>query len=158
VLSLKYKIQAETNARPVGKMPSIDGWRALSILMVLFAHSTDKPGFSAWCAAVHFPLLTSILSDGYLGVRFFFVISGFLITYLLILEQAQNNCVSLKKFYIRRGLRILPVYFAFLAVVAVLQLTTNLHQAPITWGGGSDFHGQLFNQRRYFGSSLVALR
>ena len=139
VLSFKHNSQVGTASRPVDKMPSIDGWRALSIIMVLFAHSTDKPGFSAWCAAVHCPFLSSLLSDGYLGVRFFFVISGFLITYLLIREQVQNHTVSLKKFYVRRGLRILPVYFAYLAVVAMLQLVTDLHQGPITWVGDLTF-------------------
>lgn len=119
-----------------GRMPSLDGWRAVSIIMVLAAHSTHTPGFSdAWGIKACFPLLF----DGNLGVRFFFVISGFLITYLLIQEHERNGKVSLWNFYIRRALRILPVYLAYLAVVAVLQCFTDLHQDPITWVGDMTF-------------------
>lgn len=80
-----------------GRLPSVDGWRALSIMMVLAAHSSGKDGFSNVCgwALAHFRLLF----DGNLGVRFFFVISGFLITYLLIQEQERNGRVSLKNLY-----------------------------------------------------------
>jgi peptidoglycan/LPS O-acetylase OafA/YrhL len=75
------------------------------------------------------------LFDGDLGVRCFFVISGFLITYLLLQENNQNGSVSLRKFYIRRALRILPVYFAFLLVVFLLQIFTPFHQPLIVWIG-----------------------
>ena len=119
-----------------GRIPSVDGWRALSILMVLASHSTRMNGFSdTWGVMSVFPLAF----DGNLGVRFFFVISGFLITFLLLREHDQNGKVSLKSFYIRRTLRILPVYVAYLAVVAVLQFFTRLHQAPITWIGDLTF-------------------
>jgi peptidoglycan/LPS O-acetylase OafA/YrhL len=119
-----------------GRLPSVDGWRALSILMVLAAHSMETPGFSSPSGAGTF---FSLLFDGNLGVRFFFVISGFLITYLLIKERDRTGWVSLKNFYIRRALRILPVYVAYLVVVAALQLFTDLHQAPITWIGDLTF-------------------
>lgn len=123
-------------SRLAGRMPSVDGWRALSITMVLAAHSTDLPGFSGVAGvAACFPLFF----DGNLGVRFFFVISGFLITFLLMKEHQRNGKVSLRNFYIRRALRILPVYVAYLAVVAALQVFTKLHQAPITWLGDLTF-------------------
>ena len=51
---------------------------------------------------------------GNLGVSVFFVISGFLITLLLLKEECQYGDISLKNFYIRRACRILPAYFAFL--------------------------------------------
>jgi peptidoglycan/LPS O-acetylase OafA/YrhL len=120
----------------LGRLPSLDGWRALSIIMVLAAHSTEVSGFfDPWGVMTYCPLLF----DGNLGVRFFFVISGFLITYLLIQEHERNGKVSLRNFYIRRALRILPVYLAYLAVVAGLQFFTVLHQAPITWIGDLTF-------------------
>jgi len=104
--------------------------------MVLAAHSTITPGFSAVSAV---PEYVPLFFDAHLGVRFFFVISGFLITYLLIKECQRNGKVSLRGFYIRRALRILPVYLAYLVTVAVLQCFTKLHQAPITWLGDLTF-------------------
>ncbi len=113
----------------------MDGWRAISILMVLASHSEELPGFSGQKLASLFPLAF----DGNLGVRFFFVISGFLITYLLIQEHDRLGEISLRNFYARRALRILPVYLLYLAVVACLQFFTKLHQAPITWIGDLTF-------------------
>lgn len=104
--------------------------------MVLLAHSAETPHLSTMgILAGYFPLFF----DGNLGVRFFFVISGFLITFLLIRECERTGSVSLKNFYIRRALRILPVYLAYLTVVAILQVFTQLHQAPITWIGDLTF-------------------
>ncbi len=124
-------------SRLTGRMPSVDGWRAVSIMMVLAAHAGGtSPYLNTPAMAGRFPL---IFDGGYLGVRFFFVISGFLITYLLIREDERNGKVSLRNFYIRRALRILPVYLAYLAVVAALQFFTELHQAPITWVGDLTF-------------------
>ena len=58
--------------------------------------------------------------SGNLGVRIFFVLSGFLITLLLLRESDKNGRVSLCNFYVRRVFRIFPVYFAYLAVLATL--------------------------------------
>lgn len=118
-------------------LPSIDGWRAISITMVLGAHSAVMPEFGT-----PFSQLVELfppLFDGNLGVRFFFVISGFLITHLLIQERLQTGKVSLENFYVRRCLRILPVYVAYLVVCGILQLTTGLHQSLITWIGNLTF-------------------
>jgi len=96
--------------------------------MVLVAHSTGLAGFpKGWIKT------TCLIFDGHLGVRFFFVISGFLITYLLIREHDQHGLINLKNFYLRRGLRILPVYGAYLLGVVILELVTNLHQTGFTW-------------------------
>src|SRR5207253_8276854 len=98
------------------RFPSLDGWRAISILLVLGTHSTHTAGFPP--AAVSYFLIF----DGDFGVRCFFVISGFLITWLMIKEHDETGRVSLKHFYIRRALRILPVYFAFMSVLWLLHL------------------------------------
>lgn len=116
------------------RLPSLDGWRAVSILMVLGAHCRYTVGFpSAWSV----PFLW--LFDGDLGVRFFFVISGFLITWLMLVENGRYGWVSLKAFYARRALRILPVYFAFLLTVAGLQWWTAFSQSPLAWLGNLTF-------------------
>src|SRR5882672_7119385 len=79
-----------------GRFPSLDGWRAVSIILVLGEHSRQTGGFPK-----SLDPLFKWLFDGDLGVRFFFVISGFLITYLLFREYDQTGSVSLRKFYIR---------------------------------------------------------
>jgi len=81
--------------------PDIDGLRALAVLPVVLFHA-DIPGFSG----------------GFVGVDIFFVISGFLITSLLLTEL-QSGQFSLRRFYIRRARRLFP---ALVAVVAVTLL------------------------------------
>jgi len=61
----------------------------------------------------------SYLGNGDLGVSIFFVISGFLITGLLLKEFEENGYISLRRFYIRRALRILPPFYAFLVAVLI---------------------------------------
>ena len=56
------------------------------------------------------------------GVRVFFVISGFLITMLLLKEEAKTGTISLRNFYIRRVFRIFPAFYAYFAVIAVCSL------------------------------------
>ena len=96
-----------------GRIPSLDGVRAIAILLVLYAHA-DIPGHSAF-------LLAAIKGRcGFLGVQLFFVLSGFLITALMLRERERTGGVSRAGFYLRRALRILPAYAAYLVVVAVL--------------------------------------
>jgi peptidoglycan/LPS O-acetylase OafA/YrhL len=96
-----------------GRIPSLDGVRAVAILLVLYSHA-DIPG--------HSPFVLAAIKGrcGFLGVQMFFVLSGFLITTLLLRERERTGSVSRKGFYLRRALRILPAYAAYLAVVAVL--------------------------------------
>ncbi len=108
------------------RLPSLDGWRAVSILMVIGFHT----GFIAPVSARHW---LTWLFDGGLGVRFFFVISGFLITWLLILEMKRTGHIGLKHFYLRRGLRILPVYCAFLMALFGFQLLSSFNEHGATW-------------------------
>ncbi len=60
------------------------------------------------------PLSPLISYSSALGVVFFFVLSGFLITFLLLKEKEQNNSIAIKKFYLRRALRIWPLYYLIL--------------------------------------------
>ena len=85
--------------------PQLDGLRVVSIAVVLVAHTGDK-----W-----FPSF-----KGALGVVIFFVISGYLITSLLLREEHRNGRVSLKGFYVRRVFRIVPLYLVALACAGVL--------------------------------------
>src|SRR3954467_5480457 len=92
------------------RLPSLDGWRAVAIALVVLSHFEAARGFPA-------PSWWSLAFQGNLGVRMFFVISGLLITYLLLIEADRSGRVSLRAFYMRRALRILPVYFLYLGVV-----------------------------------------
>jgi peptidoglycan/LPS O-acetylase OafA/YrhL len=112
------------------RFPSLNGWRAISILLVLGNHTPVIPGFPP----EHRYFFTTWI-DGNLGVRFFFSISGFLITWLMLAEEAEYKRVSLKNFYIRRSLRIWPVYFAYVAVSLVLQVTGRCSQSADAWRG-----------------------
>jgi peptidoglycan/LPS O-acetylase OafA/YrhL len=90
--------------------PELDGMRALSILLVISIHTTDP----LW-AHLH----------GNVGVTIFFVISGFIITTLLLREADKRGHVRIGAFYARRAFRILPVYYlvllAYIVLVGVLK-------------------------------------
>lgn len=98
------------------RIPCLDGLRALSILLVLLGHLRATRGFPS------LPWVQLFGDVANLGVRCFFVISGFLITHLLLKEARRSGKVSLKAFYIRRIFRIFPAFYTFLGVVAGLTL------------------------------------
>ncbi|MEI7894665.1 MAG: acyltransferase family protein, partial [Myxococcales bacterium] len=90
---------------------NLDGLRGLSILFVLFHHVPHVP-------KEH--VLHVLQANGRYGVSLFFVVSGFLIASLLLMEQKRYGAVSLKNFYIRRSLRLFPLYYAVLGLEALL--------------------------------------
>ncbi|MBV8051888.1 MAG: acyltransferase [Acidobacteriaceae bacterium] len=91
------------------RIPSLDGLRAISILLVLAGH---------WALRHH--QLTFLAVYGNVGVRIFFVISGYLITTLLLREEQKTGRISLRDFYIRRAYRIFPAAVAFLIPALIL--------------------------------------
>jgi len=106
------------------KLPSLDGWRAVSISLLLLGHSVFTPGFPSFAKGFNSQ------GTGILGVRFFFVISGFLITWLLVGEREKTGSINLKHFYARRVLRIFPVNYVYLAVLGLL---TAYRQPASAW-------------------------
>src|SRR5262249_49003975 len=88
-----------TPCSSVRRIPSLEGLRAISILFVLFAHLAGSPGFPVSRHA------GQVIEFGELGVHVFFVISGFLITGLLLQEVERHGRISLGNFYLRRTLR-----------------------------------------------------
>lgn len=103
-----------TPEHDVARIPSLDGFRAISIALVMAYHLAYAPDAPA--ALRHFAEQSH---SGALGVRVFFAISGFLITTLLFGEYERAGGISLRRFYFRRTLRILPPYYVFLAVMMV---------------------------------------
>lgn len=111
------------------RLPCLDGLRCLSVMLVLIAHSRD---------VIHYPAgkldpLVRWIPPGTTGVQVFFVLSGFLITFLLLKEKLKHGDISLKLFYVRRALRILPAYVAFLIVVALIQALGPLEINGKSW-------------------------
>jgi peptidoglycan/LPS O-acetylase OafA/YrhL len=95
-----------------GRIPTLNGFRALAILAVIFHHATIP------LVGAH-PLLR-FTERGSMGVDVFFALSGFLICTLLIKEINKSGRIDLKGFYLRRLFRILPAYYAYLGFVFVL--------------------------------------
>jgi peptidoglycan/LPS O-acetylase OafA/YrhL len=101
------------------RIPSLDGLRAISIFLVLLGHLGGTRSFAR--------IDLGVGDYSRLGVVVFFVISGFLITRLLLSEHKTNGHVSLKLFYARRALRLLPPSYAFVACVSLLWLGGIVH-------------------------------
>jgi peptidoglycan/LPS O-acetylase OafA/YrhL len=139
---------------PMGYHPSLDGLRAVSVIAVILYHA----GFG-WA------------HGGFLGVEVFFVVSGYLITSLLIEEQVNSGRVGLKQFWLRRARRLLPALFSMLvavglwvAVFGTAQQQSDLHRDLLpgifyvaNWGqivGGAQYFGN-FSPLRHLWSLAV---
>lgn len=90
------------------RIPSLNGLRALSILFVLVAHLSGTQNF----ISSH-----TVELYGKFGVRVFFILSGYLITYLLLKERDKTGSISLPNFYLRRAYRIIPASYVFMIVI-----------------------------------------
>ncbi|MEY3641208.1 MAG: hypothetical protein RLZZ199_1013 [Actinomycetota bacterium] len=94
---------AEIRARAVVPyLPGLDGLRAIAVVAVIFYHANHS-----W------------LRGGFLGVEVFFVISGYLITLLLLAESTRNGRINLRDFWLRRARRLLPALWTLLVGVTV---------------------------------------
>lgn len=100
--------------------PHLDALRFFAFFAVFVNHVFNSLGYYNSDSNYKF-IVKTFLSNGDLGVSFFFVLSGFLITYLLLEEKENTGRIDIKKFYIRRILRIWPVYF-FVVGIGLLVL------------------------------------
>ena len=113
--------------QPLGYVPALDGVRAVAIAAVVSVHAFSWRG------------------GGVLGVHVFFVLSGFLITTLLLQEWNSRESISLRHFYFRRALRLFPALAAMLATYTVIQLARGLVLAPDAVKLGAAMEGVLYS-------------
>jgi peptidoglycan/LPS O-acetylase OafA/YrhL len=99
----------------LGYRPALDGLRGVAILAVMATHANIANGWA-----------------GEVGVDIFFVLSGFLITSLLVEEWDRFHSISLRKFYARRGLRLLPALVVMIAVIVTWHWASNRRVASRT--------------------------
>lgn len=100
-------------------MPELDSVRGVAILLVLFLHGFGMFNPASFTGTAR--LFVGAASYGWTGVQLFFVLSGFLITGILLDSKPRPDYY--KRFYIRRAVRILPAYYGMLLVLAVLSRT-----------------------------------
>lgn len=102
-----------------GEVPSLDGLRAISVLIVMLAHS-----------GLHW-----IVPGGF-GVTMFFFVSGFIITTLLIREQGKRGRIDIGSFYLRRALRLYPALLAFVVTIVAVNSATSGMPDKVGIAGG----------------------
>lgn len=117
--------------RNTGRLSSIDTLRFVAVLLVMFAH---------------FPLVGVLARGGWIGVDLFFVLSGFLIGSLLVSELEEHETIDVRRFLVRRGLKIYPIFYLYVATAVASRLLA----------GGSlrlrDVLGDMFFLQNYIGS------
>ncbi|MBX7110622.1 MAG: acetyltransferase [Dehalococcoidia bacterium] len=127
--------------RKLPLLPGLDGLRAFSVAAVLIYHAQ-----ATW------------LPGGFLGVEFFFVISGFLITAQLLIEWRRTGHISLPRFYQRRARRLLPAVYTLLLAVVVVSLiffpdeVTEVREAMLASMAYVTNWYLIFNHQSYFES------
>ena len=108
--------------RRIRHLPFLDGLRAIAVLMVIgvhFPYMTGVPGSKTLWS------FDQAIRGGFIGVDLFFVLSGFLITRILLRQRMQKGRFSFRVFYGRRALRIFPIYYASILFCAAM--------FPMTW-------------------------
>lgn len=123
--------KSDTFAVNASRIPTLDGWRAIAILMVLVDHGFGLTGRTRF-------------DVGGSGVTIFFVLSGLLITHRLLTGYTGRDGIQFTPFYLRRGLRILPVVTLYLLVITVLGY--GFHLFPVTF---PEVIGSLLFSRNY---------
>jgi peptidoglycan/LPS O-acetylase OafA/YrhL len=111
-------LSVATSGSKLGYRPELDGLRGISILLVYIHH-----------------LYMPLAPGGFLGVDIFFVLSGFLITSVLVEEWNRKGSIRLKDFYIRRALRLMPAVFLLILFTGPLALIVDKRTATEIYQG-----------------------
>jgi peptidoglycan/LPS O-acetylase OafA/YrhL len=121
-------VMSDPALKPSAYLLTLDGWRALSIGLVILHHSQIQLN-----VPVIGPLLQSLAHVGEVGVELFFAISGLLICSRLLEEESRAGQISVKSFYIRRFFRILPAAVFYLLVLVILVALRVIQVLPMDW-------------------------
>lgn len=137
------RTQPDGRSVAIAHLPSVDGFRAVACLMVVVHHCFVHAGRYHWPLIEVGPVAfepSRLLSLGYIGVEFFFVVSGFCLSYPLFRSERPANWITYLK---RRVGRIYPPY-----IIAFLLLAWTLAESPdslLHWGFGFFFVGTMVN-------------
>lgn len=117
------------------RIGTLDGLRGIAILLVIAGHVAGNyqpldDNLRRWLVA---------FANAGAGVRLFFVLSGYLITHLLLQELAATGTLSLRDFYRRRTLRIFPAFYVYLLALVLLSLLLPLGVTPATFAAAATF-------------------
>jgi peptidoglycan/LPS O-acetylase OafA/YrhL len=128
-MSSSTVVRSESNTAVeahIKRIPSLDGLRALSITLVFAGHVYMTTGYPS-------NRLTAFLgSFSHFGVQVFFVISGFLISSLLLEEKRSKGFIDLRSFYLRRSFRIFPAAFAYIMFATAIRFVLH-HPFPLKY-------------------------
>jgi peptidoglycan/LPS O-acetylase OafA/YrhL len=117
------------------RIPCLDGLRAIAALGVFFSHS--RRTFSAEQYPI-FDRFIELWPNANLSVRVFFVISGYLITHLLVRELSASNTISISQFYLRRIVRIFPAFYSYIIAICLVSWATNTYVSqPTLWSAAT---------------------
>jgi peptidoglycan/LPS O-acetylase OafA/YrhL len=106
---IEHTEEGETQGHgPLKHLPALDGLRGAAVVAVVIFHFLPRTGGFG---------LFRLASAGWIGVDVFFVLSGFLITSILLRQQRRPQAI--RKFYVRRALRLFPLYYAMALIVAI---------------------------------------
>lgn len=101
-------------------VPTLDGWRAVAIIIVLISHAADSIAdflrMMDWDDQLN-------MKFGFFSVEIFFALSGFLITTQMIFNEREQGAFNVRRFYWRRCFRILPAAYFYLMLVALLSFS-----------------------------------
>jgi peptidoglycan/LPS O-acetylase OafA/YrhL len=112
-----------------GRLTRVDALRAIAVMLVMVHHVVSPPDYAPPAAAA---LIELAQGPSWIGVDLFFVLSGFIITSLLVEEWQRDRSVNLREFYVRRGRRLFPALVVLVGVFALLTLLAVPARAPET--------------------------
>jgi peptidoglycan/LPS O-acetylase OafA/YrhL len=112
-------ISSAAKAPEGDRIPTLDGWRGIAILLVLIKHGAMA-------------IRAYIVDTGAHGVAIFFVLSGFLITTRMLREQEVSGSINLRHFYVRRIFRLMPCAWMYLLFASLLGAASNVPNDLVT--------------------------
>ena len=134
---------------------NLNGLRFIAAFSVLLAHIELLKSLHGFSNINDTPFYQN--TNGHIGVILFFVLSGFLITYLLLKEESEHKTISLKKFYIRRILRIWPLYFLMVTISYVVYLILGYDFESGGWWGYFSIFPNISKALGYYYDGVVHL-